>query len=266
MSDAPAERPAPTLHHDWDSLQSLKVRFCLAEKGLPFEGRIVAIKRFENLAPAYLALNPNGVVPTLEHGGNVIIESSIINEYLDEIGAGPKLMPEVPAERARVRMWCRYEDDVMHPAVRPPTFQLMIKQRFAAMSRGQMSALVESHPQPQRAEAYRNGATGPIDYDAVLRAVADFRRILARVDAALERHAWLAGAQFTLADVAGAVFFDRLTALRMSFLWASMPRVADWGARLMARPAWCAAAPATENRMPAPTDAMAGEVRRRIGA
>jgi glutathione S-transferase len=42
-----------------------EVRHCLREKGLPYKSRYVELWRYENLSPAYLALNPNGVVPTL---------------------------------------------------------------------------------------------------------------------------------------------------------------------------------------------------------
>lgn len=254
------------LYHDWDSIQSIKVRFCLYEKALEFSGRIVSIKTFENLRPAYLALNPNGLVPTIDHDGRVIIESSIINEYLDDIGTAPRLMLDAPWERALVRMWSRYEDDVMHPAVRPATFQLMIKQRYLAMSKDEMEALMRSHPMPQRAAAYRDWATGTIDFDAVVQSTVKLREILARIDAALEGGAWLVGGRFTLADIAAVAFMDRVETFGMAFLWDKQPRVAEWYKRLKARPAFAAALPSAEGRLPAPTAEALLEVRRRLAA
>lgn len=257
---------ALALYNDWDSIQSTKTRFCLGEKQLPFESRIVSLQRFENLAPAYLALNPQGVVPTLQHGAHVIVESSTINEYVDAIGAGDRLLPDDPVTRVRVRLWCRYEDKVMHPSVRPPTFHLMIKQRYAAMTPEQMGALVDAHPQPQRAHSYRTMATGPIDYEAILESLASFRTILARMERALGRRAWLADNRFTLADIAAAAFIDRIEALGMAWLWAALPRVNDWVLRLQARPAYGAAMPPAGKRMPCPSEAALAEVRQRLAS
>ena len=71
------------LYHAHPSTCSQKVRLCLAEKGLDYTSRTVNLRANENLSPAYLALNPNGVVPTMVHDGHVIIDSSVICEYLD---------------------------------------------------------------------------------------------------------------------------------------------------------------------------------------
>ncbi|MGH8758646.1 MAG: glutathione S-transferase family protein [Burkholderiales bacterium] len=260
----PGGNTSAVLHHDWDSIQSIKVRFCLLEKQLPYQSRIVSLQRFENLAPAYLALNPAGLVPTLVHGADVITESSIINEYADEVGAGLSLMPASPSARARVRMWARYEDEVMHPAVRPPTFHLMIKQRYTAMTQEELAALVASHPLPNRAQAYRTMATGPIDYDAIINSVAVFKEILQRMERALERNTWLACDTFSLADVAAAAFADRVASFGMAFLWTPLPRVQDWVQRLQSRPAWRAAVPPVGKRLPRPDVNALQEIRRRL--
>ena len=106
------------LYHDSDSIMSFKVRFCLAEKGLEWQEHRIVLGRFENLTPEYLEINPGGVVPSLVHDGNVILESSVINEYLDEVFPVPALKPESPIERARMRVWTKYQDDVIHHSVR----------------------------------------------------------------------------------------------------------------------------------------------------
>ena len=76
----------------------------------------------DQLAPEYLALNPNGVVPTLVHDGEVITDSSVIIEYLDEVAsARESFTPQAPAERARMRALMRFIDEVPAAAVRVPT-------------------------------------------------------------------------------------------------------------------------------------------------
>lgn len=90
------------LYHDSDSIMSFKVRFCLAEKGLDWQEHRTILGRFENLTPQYMKINPDAVVPTLIHDGEVILESTVINEYLDEVFPSPSLKPATPLERARM--------------------------------------------------------------------------------------------------------------------------------------------------------------------
>jgi glutathione S-transferase len=78
----------------------MKVRLCLAEKGLSWENRFVDLIKLEHMTPQYLELNPNGLVPTLVHDGVPIYESTLINEYLDEVFQDVRLMPADPVERA----------------------------------------------------------------------------------------------------------------------------------------------------------------------
>lgn len=93
------------LYHAHISTCSQKVRLCLAEKGLTWESRAVNLLTGEHLRPEYLALNPNGVVPTLVDNGRTIIDSSVICEYLEEThpGSGSPLMPDSAYGRAAIR-------------------------------------------------------------------------------------------------------------------------------------------------------------------
>ena len=77
-----------TLYHHGSSVCAAKVRLVLAEKALPWDGVYIDILRGDQFDPAYVALNPKAVVPTLVHDGKVILESTVINEYLDEYVSG----------------------------------------------------------------------------------------------------------------------------------------------------------------------------------
>jgi len=113
---------------------SQKVRICLHEKGLPFEDiKLDLGKGKDQLKPEYLKLNPNGVVPTLVDDDNVIIDSSVICEYLDEKYPAPKLMPDDVARRAQMRAWMRYFEEVPTAAVRVPSFNMGFLPRFAGL-------------------------------------------------------------------------------------------------------------------------------------
>jgi len=86
------------LYHGRTSTCAQKARLVLAEKGLDWKGHLMTL-RGDQLDPAYLKLTPNGVVPTLIHDGNVVIESAVIMHYLDEVFPQPALMPEAPLAR-----------------------------------------------------------------------------------------------------------------------------------------------------------------------
>ena len=68
------------LYHGDSSVCAAKVRLVLARKGIPFTSHLLDLSKGEQHAPAYLALNPHGVVPTLVHDGAVVLESTLINE------------------------------------------------------------------------------------------------------------------------------------------------------------------------------------------
>jgi hypothetical protein len=107
------------------------VRHCLREKGLPYKSHFVELWRYENLSPAYLKLNPNGVVPTLVHDGVPVINSLCINEYIDDVFPDPPLRPADPHERARARYWAWTADDV-HLSAAQLTHVKMLKARLTS--------------------------------------------------------------------------------------------------------------------------------------
>ena len=236
------------LWHDWDSVCSFKVRMVLAEKGLAWQSRHVDLFAFANLSAGFLALNPAGVVPVLRHAGLVLPESSVINEYLDEVVPSPPLVPQAAAERAAMRVWVKLQDEVLYHAQRPATFQLMIKKRLAGLGGDEIARLVAAHPQPDRARHFIGWATGPVDMAVVEDARGRVDAVLARIDAGLQDgREWLAGEMFSLAECAMAPFIDRLRRLRFEALWAERPKLASWMERVAARPSYMLArAPAAE--------------------
>jgi glutathione S-transferase len=72
------------LYHSTHSTCSQKVRICVAGKGQARTGHHLNLWRFDQLKPEFLALNPAGLVPVLVDGGQVLTESRIINEYLED--------------------------------------------------------------------------------------------------------------------------------------------------------------------------------------
>ena len=92
------------LHGYFRSSTSYRVRIALNLKGLRAEHLPHHLRKGEQCAPAYLALNPQGFVPTLEDGsGTVLTQSLAIIEWLDETHPEPPLLPRDPLQRAKVR-------------------------------------------------------------------------------------------------------------------------------------------------------------------
>ncbi len=82
---------------------AFRVRIALNLKGLEYEHAFVHLRKGEQSAAAYDALNPQHLVPTLVDGGTVLTQSPSILEYLDEVYPESPLLPKAPADRARVR-------------------------------------------------------------------------------------------------------------------------------------------------------------------
>src|SRR6202047_4478389 len=136
-----------TLYNAPQSTCSQRVRFVLNAKKLSFAEVKLDLLAGDQLKPEYLALNPNGVVPTLDHDGAIVIDSSVIIEYLDEVApAGANFTPRDPIARAHMRSLMRFIDEMPAAAVRVPTFNIAFLPRFAAMSEAEFLAFAESKP------------------------------------------------------------------------------------------------------------------------
>jgi maleylacetoacetate isomerase len=135
------------LHGYWRSSAAWRVRIALHWKGLAYEPVPVHLRRGEQRGAAYLALNPQGLVPTLVDGGIAIGQSLAILEYLEERWPEPPLLPRAAAERARVRQLALVIAAETHPLQNLGTLRLLEgelgvpeagQQRFAraAIARG----------------------------------------------------------------------------------------------------------------------------------
>jgi glutathione S-transferase len=95
---------------------STKVRIALAEKGLCAEIAEIPWSRARLWGPkpkAFLDVSPKAEVPVLEDGGLAIVDSTVINEYLEEAYPDTPLMPTEPLARAECRMWEDMADHYM---------------------------------------------------------------------------------------------------------------------------------------------------------
>jgi glutathione S-transferase len=225
------------LYNAPQSTCSQRVRFVLNTKQLPYDDVRLNLQAGDQLKPDYLKLNPNGVVPTLDHDGQIVIDSTVITEYLDEVSPDRSFTPEDPVKRAHMRALMHYIDEMPAAAVRFPTFNLAFLPGFQKMSRADFVAMAES--KPLRKEFMMSmGQTGfsKAEMDAAL---ARLRRTWERMDVEIEKSGgpWLLGKNITLADVAVMPALVRMDDLGMAD-WQDLPRVVTWFDNIRAQPAF----------------------------
>jgi maleylpyruvate isomerase len=97
------------------SSAAYRVRIALNLKGMPVDHRFVHLRKGEQSSPEYGALNPQGLVPLVIDGPNVLTQSLAIIEYLEETQPEPALLPKAPLERARVRSIAQAIASDIHP-------------------------------------------------------------------------------------------------------------------------------------------------------
>jgi glutathione S-transferase len=225
------------LYNAPQSTCSQRVRFVLNAKGLPFEEIKLNLLAGDQLKPDYLKLNPNGVVPTLDDDGRIVIDSNVITEYLDEVSPATSFTPKDPVKRARMRALMHFIDEMPAAAVRVPTFNLAFLPSFQKMSREDFVAFAESKPL-RREFMLAMGQTGfpKAEMDAAL---SRLRRTYERMDAEIEASGgpWLLGKDISLADVALMPAMVRMHDLGLAD-WQDLPRIVTWFDNIRAQPAF----------------------------
>lgn len=228
-----------TLYNAPQSTCSQRVRFVLNAKGIPFDEVKLDLLAGDQLKPDYLALNPNGVVPTLDHDGAIVIDSSVIIEYLDEVAPKPEsFTPQEPAARAAMRAHMRFIDELPAAAVRVPTFNLAFLPRFQAMSADEFIAFAES--KPLRKEFMLAMGQQGFPASEMNAALGRMTRTYDRMEQAIEASGgpWLMGKAITLADIALMPAIVRMADLNLGHMWADRPPVARWYDAIRAHPAF----------------------------
>lgn len=103
------------LHGYFRSGAAYRVRIALNLKGLAYEPVFHHLRKGQQFEPEYLALNPQGLIPTLETGGAALTQSLAICEYLEEVYPDPPLLPSDPVQRAKVRAFALVIGADTHP-------------------------------------------------------------------------------------------------------------------------------------------------------
>ncbi len=225
------------LYRHGNSACAAKVRLALAEKGLEWKGHYIDIFKGEQFNPEYARLNPKCVVPTLVHDGQVVRESSVICEYLDDEFPDPPLRPVSALDRARMRIWTKDVDETYHPATRVVTFAAAHRNTMLDKPAEERERLLAEIPDAQRREIKRQSIDLGFDFPEAAAGLRTYQKMINDMEKALSETTWLAGEEYTLADTALTIYVNRLSVLSMSGMWEDrLPRVGDWWDRVRRRP------------------------------
>lgn len=196
-----------TLFHLWLSPSCRKVRVALGEKGLGYE------LKTENLwerRAAFLAMNPAGDVPVMvEEDGRAFADSTAICEYLEETYPNPPLLPGGPVERAETRRLVAWFDVKFNREVSQNLIGEKFLKRFLKLG----------EPDSRALRAGKANIHYHLDYIGWL----------------TDRRNWLAGGDYSLADIAAAAHLSALDYLG-DVPWEDHPPAKEWYARIKSRP------------------------------
>jgi len=230
------------LHHAWRSSASRRVRLCIEEKGLAWESHVVDMENMEHHSPEYLKINPNGVVPALLHDGRPLYESGTICEYLDDVFPEPPLRPADAYERADMRNWIRHADERIGNLI---IFNWVhgLAKTAQKWSDEELAERLKNIPSKDRQEAWIRAARKPYTEEERAAARGRLVQMLDRMEAAMEKTGWLAGARYSIADIALVPFVKRIEEeiAPGEVTPSKHPRVTAWWQAIQARPAFARA-------------------------
>lgn len=238
------------LYHGATSVCSQKVRVALDEIGLDYDGVLLDLQKGEQFAPDYMRLNPEAVVPTLLDGDLVLVESSLIAEYLDKTYNEARFMPKDPAREARVRHWLLRCLSV-HAAINTLSFSTFMRDKaLETKTPEEIEAGIAQMPDPIMRNKRRDLFSHGLKSDYVEQALRHLHRAFGDMETDIGGGDWVSGPDFGLADIGLVSYVDRLDRLGFAGLWTEgFPAVGFWLERMRARPSY---ATAIEAFIPAP--------------
>jgi glutathione S-transferase len=228
-----------TLYSFGPGANSLKPLLALYEKGLDFTQHFLNPAVFEHHEDWFKKINPRGQVPALDHDGKVITESTVICEYLEDAfpDCAVKLRPSAPYDIAQMRVWTKWVDEYFCWCVSTIGWERMIGPMARAISDEEFEEKMKRVAIPEQVTKWRHARAGfPKEIlDEEMRKV---RVSIARLEARLAESPWLAGPDYTLADICN---FAIANGMQFGFPDvvnpAETPHLIDWIHRINERPA-----------------------------
>ena len=224
------------LFHFHMSNCSQRVRLALDLKGVDWVSHHLDLSVGEHMTPDYLAINPNGVVPTLVHDGAVILESNDIIAYLDTAFAEPPLGPSDDDADTVARLL--HISLVGQDAIKTLSHHFLFRP-FRKVAEADLSAMKAAGASDKLVSFMTDYAeNGDAWAKRVAQAETEMDLALKTLETRLKSRRWLTGETFGLADISWVVNAFRLAQCGWPGDLAALPSYAEWSERAMAEPAF----------------------------
>jgi glutathione S-transferase len=226
------------LYHAEPVANSMKVLICLKEKQLEFESHYVNLLRFEQHEPWFVKINPNGQVPVLVHDGKIITESTVINEYLDDVFPEIMLRPADPYWRAQMRIWNKFVDEYFCPALSMIGWHVMVRKIAQSLTEEQLEKMLAKIPLEEQRQKWATVAGDSFSEDELAESRRKLRVSIGRAEAILGECEWLAGPEYSLADLNSFSMIAGVERLHPEIMTEeNAPATVGWLRRMEERPA-----------------------------
>lgn len=243
-------------YHAEPLANSLKSMIPLKEKGLAYESVYVDLHKFEQHSDWFVAINPEGQVPVLDHDGTIVTHTTVINEYLEDAfpdanpADGP-LRPRDPVGAARMRYWNKFVDEHVMNHVSMHGWHRMIGVITRNIEAGEFKRLMAHVPLPDQRKKWMTARSGFSEAD-LANATDKIEYALNKVEAQLGQTRWLAGDAYTLADINFYSHCGMMVERMFPDLHVAerFPRLCAWRDAVTARPAVAEALKSEDRTMP----------------
>jgi glutathione S-transferase len=198
----------------------------LAEKQIRYESVLLDLRAGESHTPEYLKLNPKGVVPTLVDNGVPVVESTVINEFLEDKYPERPLSFGNPENNARMRNWVMHTDAGLLNVCAHVSFGIAFKNQ-------EQSRQLAGKPEAERQAHEERNRLG-LEHPEVRESLIKYNALLDKVETTLNGSDWLAGDKFSLAECAILPYIKRLEDLALAWLWedsSERTSLAEWYSR-----------------------------------
>jgi glutathione S-transferase/GST-like protein len=175
----------------------------LMEKGVAFESHYLDLLNFDQHAPEYLKINPNGTIPALVHDDLMLTESTAIMEYVDAAFPGPKLTPDDPVERWRMRWWMRFFDQYFAPSVSMIGWSVFVGPSVRDRDPELLKAAIARIPLKERRIAWSKAIYNTFSAEELDESRRRSAVGIACLEQALSERPWIAGNSYSLGDING---------------------------------------------------------------
>lgn len=192
-------------YHAEPMANSLKSMIPLKEKGLDYESVYIDLHKFEQHSDWFVAINPEGQVPVLDHDGAIVTHTTVINEYLEDVfpdhqPEGGPLRPRDPLGAARMRYWNKFVDEQVMNYVSMHGWHRLVRVIASSIEDGKFEELMSHVPLPDQRRKWETARSGFAQKD-LDHAIEKIGYALDKVEKQLGEASFLAGDTYTLADI-----------------------------------------------------------------